>query len=397
MVEAGRLGVVVIGRNEGIRLERCLESLRREHPRTVYVDSHSSDGSVSLARALGVEVVELTASAPLTPARGRNAGWRILEERLPELEFIQFVDGDCELQPGWLEAGVAYLREHADVAVVCGRLRERSRDRNLYHRLADMEWDLPPGEAEYCGGIGMFRADALRAVGGFDESLAAGEEPELCLRLQRRGDRVMRLADEMALHDAAMSRFSEWWARAMRGGRAYAQSAWMYRGSPERYRLREVVSILVWGAAIPLVALSLAWSTRGLSFAALGLYPILLARVFVSRVRRGNSGPDAALYAAACVLAKFAQAMGLVGALWERIRARGSGPRVPAAGSERARDKCSSPRRSADWRFGRSRGRSKSELADDVQNRLLPRGGVAWGIDERPLRSPPRCPGREVQ
>ena len=57
------IGVVVIGRNEGERLRRCLESLGPHLAATVYVDSGSADGSVALARSLGAETVELDESA----------------------------------------------------------------------------------------------------------------------------------------------------------------------------------------------------------------------------------------------------------------------------------------------------------------------------------------------
>ena len=60
-------GVVVIGRNEGERLKRCLESLREMRARTVYVDSGSSDGSVAFGHSVGVAVLELDL------ARGRDA------------------------------------------------------------------------------------------------------------------------------------------------------------------------------------------------------------------------------------------------------------------------------------------------------------------------------------
>lgn len=324
-----RLGVVVIGRNEGTRLGRCLESVKQGAGWVVYVDSHSVDGSVTLARHQGVEAVELDASSQFTASRGRNAGSKILGERLPGLEFIQFVDGDCELRSGWLETALSYLERHGDVAAVSGRLRERDRSKNIYHRLADLEWDGPPGESEYCGGIAMFRADAFRAAGGFDESLAAGEEPELCLRLRRQGGRVMRLADEMALHDIAMSRFSEWWSRTVRGGRAYAECAWLHGLSVDRYRIRHVISIFFWGALVPFAAVGTAWYTSGLSLALIGLYAVLWARVRSERLDRGDSREDASLYAVACVVAKFAQMIGLAQVAWNRARERSwPGPKI---------------------------------------------------------------------
>jgi glycosyltransferase involved in cell wall biosynthesis len=53
------VGVVVIGRNEGERLKRCLISATTQSTRVVYVDSGSSDNSPAIARDLGADVVDL--------------------------------------------------------------------------------------------------------------------------------------------------------------------------------------------------------------------------------------------------------------------------------------------------------------------------------------------------
>src|SRR5262245_39089288 len=119
-----RIGVVAIGRNEGERLRRCLASAAGA-ARLVYVDSGSSDGSVALARSLSAEVVELDPHRPFTAARARNEGFARLRAIAPAFEYVQFVDGDCELLPGWIETAAAFLDAHREVAVACGRRRER--------------------------------------------------------------------------------------------------------------------------------------------------------------------------------------------------------------------------------------------------------------------------------
>ena len=142
------LGIVTIGRNEGERLRRCLNSLVGHGLPVVYVDSNSTDGSVELARSMGVEVVELDLSLPFTAARARNAGFARLEQLTPGIGFVQFVDGDCEVVPGWLDRACAVLKERPDVAVVFGRRRERFPDQSIYNCLADIEWDTPVGREQ---------------------------------------------------------------------------------------------------------------------------------------------------------------------------------------------------------------------------------------------------------
>jgi GT2 family glycosyltransferase len=228
-------GVVAIGRNEGERLKRCLHSALQATSHVVYVDSGSQDGSAAFARSVGVEVVELDMSIPFTAARARNAGFRRIKEQFPTLDFVQFVDGDCEFTSGWLEHAARYLRATPNAAVACGRLRERHPERSIYNRLCDAEWNTPVGRAQACGGIAMVRAHAFDQVHGFREDLIAGEEPELCLRLRREGWEIWRLEAEMAWHDAAMTRFSQWWRRSERAGHAFAEGAALHGKSPQRH------------------------------------------------------------------------------------------------------------------------------------------------------------------
>ncbi len=88
------VGAVVIGRNEGARLKRCLNSLAPQVAHLVYVDSGSKDDSVAFAQGMGAHVVQLDTSTPFTAARARNEGFEALME-LADCEFVQFIDGDC--------------------------------------------------------------------------------------------------------------------------------------------------------------------------------------------------------------------------------------------------------------------------------------------------------------
>jgi GT2 family glycosyltransferase len=316
------VGVVVIGRNEGERLRRCIGSAAGPSRTLVYVDSGSTDDSVATAAALGAEVVALDMSEPFTVARARNAGLERLAEVDPEVRFVQFVDGDCELVAGWLSRARGVFEDRDDVAIVCGRLRERSPDRSLYHRLADLESAAPlVGETATCGGLAMMNVERLRRAGGFREDLIAGEEGELCLRLRRRGGRIIRLGDAMALQDMDLSRFSQWWLRAVRSGLAHAEGFALHGRGPEQYGLQETRSLTLWGLSLPLAAVLLAYPTQGLSLALLAAYPLLALRIASGLIRRGWSWSDAGWYAAFCVLGKFAQAFGMLQFRFRRARA----------------------------------------------------------------------------
>lgn len=304
------IGVVIIGRNEGNRLRDCLLSVLGER-RIVYVDSGSTDGSVALARSLNADVVSLDLSIPFTAARARNAGFEYLIQVEPSVEFVQFVDGDCQVVEGWLESAVSELLRHPEVVVVCGRRREAERDRTIYNRLCDIEWDTDIGEAQACGGDAMMRVSALQQVGGFNPTLIAGEEPELCVRLRRAGGKIFRIDADMTIHDAQITRFGQWWKRNLRAGHAYAEGSWLHGRSPERHWLKESRSIWFWGLVLPLLAVASVWLTSGFSLLLLLVaYAILGYKVYKYTLKRGYNLGDAALYSLSCLLGKFPQVQG---------------------------------------------------------------------------------------
>lgn len=303
------VGAVIIGRNEGARLVRCIRSVLREGLPLVVVDSGSTDESVVRARSLGVDIVELDAGLPFTAARARNTGYRHLRQRMPSLALVQFLDGDTELVPGFIAHAVAALQSDTSVVAVCGRRRERALDASIYNRLCDLEWDTPVGEAAVFGGDVMVRASAFEAVGGYTEGLIAGEDPDLAVRLRCRGGRVLRVPQEMTLHDADMEAFSQWWTRAVRGGHAFAEGA--HRHSALGVWRREVRSNWLFGAALPLAGIGLALPTAGASAVVVSLaWVALFLRVRRTARRRGLQREDANLLAAFTTLSKLPNAFG---------------------------------------------------------------------------------------
>jgi glycosyltransferase involved in cell wall biosynthesis len=313
-----RLGIVIIGRNEGERLRRCLASLIGRASLLVYVDSGSTDGSVPLAAEMGADVVELEHSLPFTAARARNAGWAKALEIAPDLELVDFVDGDCEVAPDWLEKATRTLLADPSLAVVCGRRRERNPAASIYNRLCDIEWNTPVGLADACGGDALMRIQPLAEVGGYNSDLIAGEEPDLCFRLRQRGYRILRIDAEMTLHDANITRFGQWWRRTIRSGHAYAEGFTRHRNEPGSYCAKQVRSNLFWGVALPALAFGLVPLSAGWSAVLLSAYLAMGIRVFRSSLRRGLTSADARLYALFCVIGKIPSAYGQL-SYWARL------------------------------------------------------------------------------
>jgi GT2 family glycosyltransferase len=287
------IGFVVIGRNEGERLKVGLRAIRKLSPSApaVYVDSGSTDDSVSFARSLGMHVVELDMSIPFTAARARNAGFESLQADHPELTYIQFLDGDCEVLPGWIETAISALSESPTTAIVSGRRAERFPEASIYNRLMDIEWNTPVGETRAVLGDMCVKAAVFRQVGGFTNHIIAAEDDDLCVRVRAAGYRVFRLDARMSMHDANIMRLSQWYKRCQRGGHGYAQIHHIHGRRPERYFRRKLLSAAFWGGVPfsfllgPFVAMPV-----GL------LYTSAISRTVLRRLRLGDDPEVAVAY-----------------------------------------------------------------------------------------------------
>ena len=303
--------IVAIGRNEGERLKSCLRAALAATQTVVYVDSGSSDGSAAFARGLGCVVLELT--PPFSAARARNEGFACVMKLNPKVPFVQFLDGDCELVKGWLDVGVATLAKQEHVAVVCGHVREVNPGGSVYTQLCNLEWQQTPGIILTSGGRFMIRTEVFTEVGGFREEVIAAEDDEFCVRVRRLGWKVMMVDAPMALHDANMLHFSEWWLRAFRTGHAYGHVAALHGKTDERYFVDDCRRIWIWGLILPVTLLALAPFTMWVSAAILlGLYFVQFDKIYVRGRKRGWSRPDARVYAFFTVIGKFPMLEGLM-------------------------------------------------------------------------------------
>jgi glycosyltransferase involved in cell wall biosynthesis len=279
-IEQAPIGVVVIGRNEGERLKRCLASVPANAP-VVYVDSGSTDDSVAWAANQGANVVPLDTAIGFTAARARNAGFRRLKSLCPSVKYVQFVDGDCELASDWLERAAAALGANSSVCAVFGRRRERFPQASVYNMLCDIEWDVPVGPAKAFGGDVLIRTDAFEAANGYRDILIAGEEPELGVRLRLLGWRIQRLDLEMTTHDAAIFRFGQWWHRHSRSGYAFAEGAFLHGSPPERHWVWERNRALIWGILIPLSLVAVSIVLWPIGLLAWMLFPLQIMRLYL--------------------------------------------------------------------------------------------------------------------
>ncbi|MDM3870608.1 glycosyltransferase family A protein [Porticoccus sp. W117] len=307
------LGFVAIGRNEGERLKNSLLAMRKYAVNSpiVYVDSGSDDGSVAFALSLGVLVVELDTSIPFTAARARNAGFEKLLSAFPELEFVQFMDGDCELEPGWIEYALAEFSRSTDMAIASGRRSEKNQDVSVYNRLMDVEWNTAIGEAKAVLGDMMVKVDIFREVGGFSDEIIAAEDDDFCIRTRAQGYKVYRLDCPMSRHDANILRIRQWYKRAVRGGYGFANIWHLHGRGPEKYFFREVLSALFWGALIPLLLLSSLFLSPFFTLCVLFLYGISIGKMLLGNLRKKLGFRTTFVYGFLILTAKISEFAGM--------------------------------------------------------------------------------------
>jgi len=325
-----RVGLVVIGRNEGERLKASLRSIAGLR-HIAYVDSGSTDGSQDFARSLGIEVIALPVPPKFTAARARNAGIAALAAAAPDLEFIQMIDGDCTIAPDWIETAVAALDADPRLGGTFGRRSEIAPERSIYNRMCDIEWAVPAGPVLATGGDAMFRVAALGAVHGYDPSLIAGEEPDMCLRMGRLGWRFACIDAPMSRHDANILRFGQWWRRARRAGFAAASHVARHGRKSLPGDVAQVRRMLFWAALLPaLIVAAILCSLIDARFAllavpVLAVYALQLCRL--ARMERPRWPDKRAAWRAGGfrLLHQFAALTGLASYWFDRLRGHDRG------------------------------------------------------------------------
>ncbi|UYV38731.1 glycosyltransferase [Rhodobacteraceae bacterium D3-12] len=309
------IGAVIIGRNEGQRLINCLTSMQGEATRLVYVDSGSTDNSVAEARAAGAEVVLLDTSEPFTAARARNAGFEALATGPNPPDYVQFVDGDCTLEPGWLTHAATALDNQPDIGIITGWRAEIHPKASVYNAMCDFEWHRPPGDITACGGDMMVRRELFETLQGFNPRVIAAEDDEFCNRVRKSGARVHRLPIPMTHHDAAMHRFTQWWQRAIRSGHGFAQVGDLH---PTHF-VNERRRVWLFGAVLPFLGLVGLVLFKWLFFLVLLAYLTSYIRT-VEGLRKADLPLKTALHHGALLfLSKFPNLIGMT-RYWKRKR-----------------------------------------------------------------------------
>ncbi len=180
--------------NEAECIEKTIDSIRRqigEYPHKIIVaDSLSTDNTQQLASDKGVMVVSLTEPTDRCCGVGHQLGYLHSEG-----EFILLMDGDMELEPGFIDHAVTFLQNNPTYAGVAGTVEmDDASNYEFTSRKQRINKIYPLGDSDHLGGGGLYRLSAIADIGYLtNRSLHAYEEAELGIRLLAAGYKLHRL------------------------------------------------------------------------------------------------------------------------------------------------------------------------------------------------------------
>jgi glycosyltransferase involved in cell wall biosynthesis len=227
-----RISVVVCIYNGESTVRDCCEGLRDiDYPdyEVIVVDDGSIDRTAAIATEFGFRVIR-TENCGLS--RARNTGLQAATG-----EIVAYTDGDARPDRDWLRylASVFMTTSHAGVG---GWNIPPDGDGWIAGCVANspggpMHVLLSDTQAEHIPGCNMaFRKSALDAIGGFDPQFrAAGDDVDVCWRLDARGETLGFTAGGMVWHHYRDS-VGAYWRQQTGYGKAEAM---LERKWPEKY------------------------------------------------------------------------------------------------------------------------------------------------------------------
>jgi GT2 family glycosyltransferase len=319
-----RVSFVVPVLNDARRLDMCLRSIRRNFaaPGTVeivVVDNGSTDGSPDVARTHGARVIIVS--------EGRVSELRNIGAAQASGDVLAFVDADHEIAAGWIAAALAELRRDGVGAVgaqyrppldgtwvqrAYGRLRGHARGQQ------DVAW-------LGSGNLAVWR-EAFECIGGFDTSLEACEDVDLCARLRAAGHRLISDARLDTIHHGDPETLRQVFTSELWRGRDNLRVTFRTRPMPWpslASALIPVIDLVLLPVALIGLVLAALGSTFGLPLAA-GAAAVVLTGTLAKVVRAlQREAPARAGALAATFLVACAYDLGRAFALFARSPHRG--------------------------------------------------------------------------
>ncbi len=180
------LSIIIPAFNEASLITRCLDSISESltanqqsafSAEVIVVDNNSTDNTAGLARQSGAKVV----FEPVNQiGRARNAGASAAQG-----DWLLFVDADSLLNPGMIAAILTMIESNEYVG--CGSVMQMP-ESPWWGKVILKVWTCVSITCRWASGaLVVCRADAFRAVGGFNQDLYAADEIDLSRLLKKWG------------------------------------------------------------------------------------------------------------------------------------------------------------------------------------------------------------------
>ncbi|MEY4712847.1 MAG: hypothetical protein RIS88_2297 [Pseudomonadota bacterium] len=216
------VSVIIKALNEEARIASAIESALAAVTglagEVILADSGSGDRTLEIASGYPIRVVQLLDPQERSCGIGPQLGFQHSQG-----EYLYLMDGDMQLQAGFLPQALSFLAQHPEVAGVGGGLIERNQANLEYRertqRMAHAEAHRVPGPVDRLDGGALYRRRAIAEVGYLsDRNLHSYEEFDLAARLRARGWKLWRLpADAVSHHGHTAHALRLMWNRWQTG------------------------------------------------------------------------------------------------------------------------------------------------------------------------------------
>ena len=305
--------VVIPAHNEERYIESTIASIYAQEYLTekveiFVVDNNSSDNTGALAKKSGANVL-------FCPS-GKVGAVRNLGAANSQNAIIAFIDGDCEAAPLWLSAAVLKLSDPSVGAVggPCLLPKETT--------WVEAAFVGPPihreGETSRLAGSSLImRRKDFESIGGFSETLSAGEDDELSARVRAQGFKVLTLANCSVIHNGYPKSLSQIFRKQLWHAKNQLETAESWRDSTL------IVTHLFTLNAACLLATEVFAPIRNpiLSSAFLGAEIILAVLLAAVKTRRTGGGIRRLVPLTAInIVYLSARAVALIGNYWRKLK-----------------------------------------------------------------------------